>query len=250
MIIAFAGKGGVGKSTISSQLVRNIAKKGLVLAVDADPNSNLGEKLGMEVYGTIGGIRNDLVADPDQVPPSISKQEYILNKVLQAVSEGDNIDLLTMGRPEGEGCYCFVNDILRHCFNHMIPNYGNVVVDNEAGMEHLSRRVLPKADVLVFVSDPTMTGVRTAARLSVLADEVGVSVDRKILVINNIPNQNYGVLVEEANRLGLSEVMTIFRDEHVIDCAMKGEVLAVPDDSAFAESVARLADLILKKRAP
>ena len=111
-------------------------------------------------------------------------------------------------------------------------------------MEHLSRKVLPRADVLVFVSDPTMTGVRTAARLSVLADEVGVSVDRKILVINNIPNQNYAPLVEEANRLGLKEVVTIFRDEHVIDCAMKGELLNVPDDSDFAKSVADLAKLI------
>lgn len=244
MIIAFAGKGGVGKSTISSQLIRNLARKDLVLAVDADPNSNLGDKLGMETYGTIGGIRNELVADPSKVPASVSKQEYISNRVMQTLSEGDNIDLLIMGRPEGEGCYCFVNDVLRNCFSELVPRYKYAVVDNEAGMEHLSRKVLPRADVLVFVSDPTMTGVRTAARLSVLADEVGVSVDRKILVINNIPNQNYAPLVEEANRLGLKEVVTIFRDEHVIDCAMKGELLDVPDDSDFAKSVADLAKLI------
>ena len=244
MIIAFAGKGGVGKSTISSQLIRNLAKNDLVLAVDADPNSNLGEKLGLETYGTIGGIRNELVANPDLVPPSVSKQEYIGNRVLQTLSEGDNIDLLIMGRPEGEGCYCFVNDVLRHCFAELVPKYRYAVVDNEAGMEHLSRKVLPRADVLVFVSDPTMTGVRTAARLSTLADEVGVTVDRKILVINNIPNQNYGPLVEEAHNLGLKEVVTIFHDDNVTDCAMQGELLNVPDDSAFAESVAGLAKLI------
>ncbi len=244
MIIAFAGKGGVGKSTISSQLIRNLAKKDLVLAVDADPNSNLGEKLGMETYGTIGGIRNELVADPGKVPASVSKQEYISNRVLQTLSEGDNVDLLIMGRPEGEGCYCFVNDVLRNCFSELVPRYKYAVVDNEAGMEHLSRKVLPRADVLVFVSDPTMTGVRTAARLSTLADEVGVSVDRKILVINNIPNQNYAPLVEEANKLGLKEVVTIFHDDHVTDCAMQGELLNVPDDSAFARSVADLAKLI------
>jgi CO dehydrogenase maturation factor len=244
VIIAFAGKGGVGKSTISSQLIRNLAKRDLVLAVDADPNSNLGEKLGMETYGTIGGIRNELVADPGKVPASISKQEYISNRVLQTLSEGDNVDLLIMGRPEGEGCYCFVNDVLRNCFAELVPRYKYAVVDNEAGMEHLSRKVLPKADVLVFVSDPTMTGVRTAARLSTLADEVGVKVDRRILVINNIPNQNYGPLVEEANRLGLKEVVTIFHDDHVTDCAMQGELLDVPDDSAFAQSVAGLAKLI------
>ena len=255
MIIAFAGKGGVGKSTISSQLIRNLAKKDLVLAVDADPNSNLGEKLGLETYGTIGGIRNELVADPDKVPASVSKQEYISNRVMQTLSEGDNIDLLIMGRPEGEGCYCFVNDVLRSCFAEIVllqtqlqkleSAYRWMVVDNEAGMEHLSRKVLPRADVLVFVSDPTMTGVRTAARLSTLADEVGVSVDRKILVINNIPNQNYAPLVEEANRLGLKEVVTIFHDDHVTDSAMQGEELNVPDDSEFARSVAGLARMII-----
>ena len=244
LIIAFAGKGGVGKSTISSQLIRNLAKRELVLAVDADPNSNLGEKLGLETFGTIGGIRNELVANPDLVPSSVSKQEYISNRVLQTLSEGENVDLLIMGRPEGEGCYCFVNDVLRHCFADLLPRYKYAVVDNEAGMEHLSRKILPKVDVLVFVSDPTMTGVRTASRLSVLADEVGVSVVRKILVINNIPNQNYQPLIDEAKRLGLNEVVTIFHDDHVTDSAMMGEELKVPDDSAFAESVAGLAKLI------
>lgn len=244
MIIAFAGKGGVGKSTISSQLIRNLARKSLVLAVDADPNSNLGEKLGIESFGTIGGIRNGLVADPDQVPSSVSKQDYILTKVQQTVGEGDNVDLLVMGRPEGEGCYCFVNDILRNCFGDMIPKYRYTVIDNEAGMEHLSRKVLPRADVLVLVSDPTFTGVRTAARLSQLADEVGVKVGRRILVINNIPVDDYSSLIEEATRLGLDEVVPIKRDDNVIACAMRGEVVDVPDDSAFAKSVGYLAELI------
>ena len=246
MIIAFAGKGGVGKSTISSQLIRNLARKSLVLAVDADPNSNLGEKLGIESFGTIGGIRNGLVADPDQVPSSVSKQDYILTKVQQTVGEGDNVDLLVMGRPEGEGCYCFVNDILRNCFGDMIPKYRYTVIDNEAGMEHLSRKVLPRADVLILVSDPTFTGVRTAARLSQLADEVGVKVGRRILVINNIPVDDYSSLIEEATRLGLDEVVPIKRDDNVIACAMRGEVVDVPDDSAFAKSVGHLAELIEK----
>ena len=244
MIIAMAGKGGVGKSTISAQLIKVLSKKGLVLAVDADPNSNLGEKLGIHLYGTIGEVRNSLVADPDQVPSGISKQDYIKNKVLQTIAEGDNVDLLTMGRPEGKGCYCYVNDILKTCFADMVPRYKYSVFDNEAGMEHLSRKVLPKVDVLVFVSDPTITGVRTAARLSVLADEVEVEVDRKILVINNIPSQNYAPLIEEANRHGLKDVVTIFRDDHVIDSAMRGEKLDIPDDSEFARSVAALAERI------
>jgi len=244
LIIAMAGKGGVGKSTISAQLVKVLSKKGLVLAVDADPNSNLGEKLGIELYGTIGEIRNSLVADPDQVPSGISKQDYIKTKVMQTVAEGDNVDLLTMGRPEGKGCYCYVNDILKTCFADMVPRYKYSVFDNEAGMEHLSRKVLPKVDVLVFVSDPTITGVRTAARLSALADEVDVEVNRKILVINNIPSKDYSPLTAEAEKLGLNEVVAIFRDDHVTDSAMRGERLDIPDDSEFAKSVAGLADLI------
>ena len=245
MIIAMAGKGGVGKSTISAQLIKVLSRRGLVLAVDADPNSNLGEKLGIELYGTIGEVRNSLVADPEQVPSGISKQDYIKNRVMQTIAEGDNIDLLTMGRPEGKGCYCYVNDILKTCFADMVPRYKYAVFDNEAGMEHLSRKVLPKVDVLVFVSDPTITGVRTAARLSVLADEVGVEVDRKILVINNIPTENYAPLTEEANRLGLNDVVAISRDEHVTDSAMRGERLDIPDDSDFAKSVAGLAEKII-----
>lgn len=246
LIIAFAGKGGVGKSTISSQLIRRLAERSVVLAVDADPNSNLGEKLGLMTFGTIGGIRNDLVADPDQVPPSVSKQEFILTKVQQVLSEGDNIDLLVMGRPEGEGCYCFVNDVLKNCFADMIPRYRYTVVDNEAGMEHLSRKVLPRADVLVLVSDPTITGVRTAARLSKLADEVGVKVGRRILVINNLPDIDHSPLTQEAERHGLTEVVLIGRDDHVIASAMKGEEVIIPRDSAFAKSVGGLAELIAK----
>ena len=128
----------------------------------------------------------------------------------------------------------------------MIPRYKFTVVDNEAGMEHLSRKVLPKADVFVFVSDPTMTGVRTAARLSDLADEIGMKVDRRILVINNLISGDPAVLIQEAERLGLKEVLVINHDSAVTDCAMKGEKIEVPADSAFAKSVAQLSEIILK----
>ena len=244
MIIAFAGKGGVGKSTISSQLIRNLAKRDLVLAVDADPNSNLGEKLGMETYGTIGGIRNELVADPGKVPASVSKQEYISNKVLQTLSEGDNVDLLIMGRPEGEGCYCFVNDILRNCFAELVPRYKYAVVDNEAGMEHLSRRVLPKADVMIFVSDPTRIGVRTASRLSKLADEVNIESDRRILVINNVFGQISDSLKAEADAAGFDDVFVMPHDDYISEAAMDGEELDVPADTPFGKAMSQLVERI------
>lgn len=185
-LIAVAGKGGVGKSTISALLVRSLAHKGTVLAVDADPNSNLGQKLGTDVPGTIGGVREGLLTKQGQLPRDMSKQEYLKIKLRQILAEGDTFDLLTMGRPEGPGCYCYVNNLLRVFVDQLMDSYDHVVIDNEAGMEHLSRRTSKSMDLLVLVSDPTQVGVRTAVRLSELADELDLKVGRKLLIINGV----------------------------------------------------------------
>ena len=244
MIIALVGKGGVGKSTISSQLARALSKKEIVLAVDADPNSNLCDKLGIEVTGTIGGLRNEIVAHPDMIPAGMSKQDYIALHVRQIMTETDRIDLLVMGRPEGEGCYCFTNDVLKQCFNDLIPKYKYTVIDNEAGMEHLSRRVLPKANVMIFVSDPTKIGVRTATRLSTLADEVHIESDRRILVINNVFGQISDSLMEEAKAAGFDDVFVMPHDDFISESAMEGEELDVPPDTPFGKAMSQLVDLI------
>ena len=244
MIIALVGKGGVGKSTISSQLVRALSRKEVVLAVDADPNSNLCDKLGIEVTGTIGGLRNEIVAHPDMIPAGVSKQDYITMHVRQIMTETDKVDLLVMGRPEGEGCYCFTNDVLKHCFMELIPNYKYTVIDNEAGMEHLSRRVLPKANVMIFVSDPTKIGVRTASRLAKLADEVYIESDRRILVINNVFGQVSQSLMDEALAGGFDDVFVMPHDDFISESAMEGEELDVPPDSPFGQAMTRLVDLI------
>lgn len=244
MIIALAGKGGVGKSTISSQLIRALSRKDIVLAVDADPNSNLCDKLGIRVAGTIGGLRNRIVADPSLIPAGISKQEYISTHVRQIMTETDRVDLLVMGRPEGEGCYCFANDVLKNCFRELIPNYRYTVIDNEAGMEHMSRRVLPKADVLIFVSDPTRIGIRTAARLSKLADEVKMESGRRVLVINNVSGDIPRSLLDEAAELGLKDVVVMPHDEYISSSAMESEVLNVPYDTPFGRAMSNLVDHI------
>ena len=244
MIIALVGKGGVGKSTISSQLARALSRKEIVLAVDADPNSNLCDKLGIEVTGTIGGLRNEIVAHPDMIPAGMSKQDYIALHVRQIMTETDRIDLLVMGRPEGEGCYCFTNDVLKQCFNDLIPKYKYTVIDNEAGMEHLSRRVLPKANVMIFVSDPTKIGVRTATRLSTLADEVHIESDRRILVINNVFGQISDSLTEEAKAAGFDDVFVMPHDDFISESAMEGEELDVPPDTSFGKAMSQLVDLI------
>ena len=244
MIIALVGKGGVGKSTISSQLARALSKKEIVLAVDADPNSNLCDKLGIEVTGTIGGLRNEVVAHPDMIPAGMSKQDYIALHVRQIMTETDRMDLLVMGRPEGEGCYCFTNDVLKQCFNDLSPKYKYTVIDNEAGMEHLSRRVLPKANVMIFVSDPTKIGVRTASRLSTLADEVHIESDRRILVINNVFGQISDSLMEEAKAAGFDDVFVMPHDDFISESAMEGEELDVPPDTPFGKAMSQLVDLI------
>lgn len=244
MIIALVGKGGVGKSTISSQLIRELSKKDIVLAVDADPNSNLCDKLGIEVTGTIGGLRNDIVANPDMVPAGISKQDYIAMHIRQIMTETDRVDLLVMGRPEGEGCYCFTNDVLKNCFRDIIPRYRYSVIDNEAGMEHLSRRVLPKANVMIFVSDPTRIGVRTAARLSSLADEVHIESDKRILVINNVFGSISEQLMQEAQSHGFDAVLVMPHDDKISEAAMNGDVIDLPSDSEFGKAMGQIIDII------
>ncbi|MFA6679584.1 MAG: AAA family ATPase [Candidatus Methanomethylophilaceae archaeon] len=246
MIIALAGKGGVGKSTISSQLIRALSRKEIVLAVDADPNSNLADKLGIEIMGTIGGLRNKIVENPDLIPAGISKQDYITMHVRQIMSEEGSIDMLVMGRPEGEGCYCFTNDVLKNCFNELLPNYKFTVIDNEAGMEHMSRRVLPKADILIFVSDPTKTGVRTAARLASLADEVKIEAGRKILVINNVFGEVSKSLLDEVLQLNFDSVFVMPHDDFISKSAMEGEELDVPADTPFGKAMAEFIKQITK----
>ncbi|MDR2866935.1 MAG: AAA family ATPase [Methanomassiliicoccaceae archaeon] len=245
MIIALAGKGGVGKSSISSQLILQLSKKGLVLAVDADPNTNLPDKLGIPVEVTIGEIRNRTVRDPDKIPGGMSKHEYVALEVRRAMHEHDNIDLLVMGRPEGEGCYCFMNNVLKECFGDMIKKYRFTVIDNEAGMEHLSRKILPRADVMLFVSDPTRIGIRTASRLSSVASEVGMEIGRRILVINNLPGELPQELSDEAKANGFDEVAVIKHDLLVYSAGLEGSALRLPDGSELSKGVSGILKMII-----
>lgn len=246
MIIAMAGKGGVGKSTIASQIIRKLTSEGIVLAVDADPNSNLGDKLGLKTFGTVGALRNQIVENPDLVPAGISKQDYIVGRIREIVAEGEHVDLLSMGWSQGEGCYCFINGILRECFHDLIPKYRNVVIDNEAGMEHMSRKTLPKADVLMLVSDPTVTGIKTAARLKALADDVGMEAGKTILIVNNAPEGNLDPLKKAAVAHGFDEPFFIPRDPYIMGAAMEGETLDVPRDTPFGKALSQLMDEIRK----
>ncbi len=185
-VIAVAGKGGVGKTTFAALAVRHLcdATGEVVLAVDADPNSNLGEKLGTAPGRTLGDIREEVLAKGDEQPKGVSKQESIDYQIRLAVKEGHGFDLLTMGRPEGPGCYCYVNNMLRTIMDSLADRYKYVVIDNEAGMEHLSRRTTRRSDVLFVLHDGSKASLEASRRISALADEMNIKIGRKALVCN------------------------------------------------------------------
>ncbi|MDO8603060.1 MAG: AAA family ATPase [Candidatus Omnitrophota bacterium] len=185
-IIAVAGKGGVGKTTISAMLVHYLLKIDKpVLAVDADPNSNLNAALGVEYEETIADVREKV---KKQTPDNFSKSEFFGLKLEEAISEGSGFDLLVMGRPEGPGCYCAVNNILREYLAGISRKYKFVVIDNEAGMEHLSRRTAAEIDLLLLVSDATMVGINSAINAFNTAKSAGIKIKNIKLVINKSKN--------------------------------------------------------------
>ncbi|MHC1680076.1 MAG: AAA family ATPase [Methanomassiliicoccales archaeon] len=236
-VVAVAGKGGVGKSTISALLVRTLSERDVVLAVDADPNSNLGQKLGTDVPGTVGQVREGLLSKGGQPPRDMSKQEYLKLKLREILAEGTGFDLLTMGRPEGPGCYCYVNNLLRVFVDQLMDSYAYVIIDNEAGMEHLSRRTAREMDLLVLVSDPTAVGVATAARLSQLADELGLKVRRKVLLINGVRSGKEMKAEQLAKGTGL-ELYLLHDDEVVRDASSSGS--PVKGDEPLASELREL----------
>lgn len=185
-VIAMAGKGGTGKTTVAAFLVRIIKEKklGSILAVDADPNSNFGEVLGLEVKETIGDILDDICVHPERVPSNMGKDAFIDYRVQTAIIEADGFDLLTMGRPEGPGCYCYVNNSLCNAMDKLIKEYDFVLIDNEAGLEHLSRRTTRRVDTLLVISDPSVVGLRAAKRIADLARELNIRTKKEFLIVN------------------------------------------------------------------
>lgn len=186
MKIAVAGKGGTGKTTVCALLVRLLKeqKAGTILAVDADPSSNLGDALGARAEKTIGQVIDAIARNPDAVPAGMTKDRFIEYEVQTIVEEKEGFDLLTMGKPEGPGCYCYVNNVLRGALEKLVGGYDIAVIDNEAGLEHLSRKTTGAADVLLVVSDPSAAGLRAAKRINQLADELKLRFSRRLLLIN------------------------------------------------------------------
>jgi CO dehydrogenase maturation factor len=217
MIVAMTGKGGVGKTTLSALTLGWLAEHGEspILAVDADSNANLNEALGISYAATVGGIRESARKEANALK-GVSKQEFLDLRVQGALVEQQAYDLIVMGRPEGQGCYCFANNVLREVLDRLARNYRNIVIDSEAGLEHISRRTLLNLDYLFIVSDCTVRGVRTAGRISALADEVALPTKQRGLIVNRVPG---GVLPEAVAAAvaatGLTLLATIPLDQEV-----------------------------------
>lgn len=182
--IALSGKGGTGKTTVSSLLIRSFIdlNEAPVLAVDADPNANLHEALGVAVHETLGSMREE--AFSRTIPPGMNRHDYVRFRFRQSLVESNGFDLVAMGRPEGSGCYCFANDLLSECMLQLEREYHFIVIDTEAGMEHIARGTIGKPDLLLIVSDPGARGLRTIARIREIATQLGLE-NEKIHVVFN-----------------------------------------------------------------
>ncbi len=245
--IAVAGKGGTGKTTIASLAVRYLIGKGEgpVLVVDADPNSNMGQTLGIEVPITVGSMREQGFAGDRDIPGGMTKDQFVEYKMQEALAEGEGFDLLTMGRPEGAGCYCFANNLIRRFMDELAADYRHVIMDNEAGLEHLSRRTTRTTDVLLVVSDAGMRGLTAAARVLELADEMKLDVGRRMFVLNRATPETAAALQPEIERLELPLVATLPEDPGLFEVEVAGRsLLDLPGGSPFVSAAASLFDMI------
>ena len=249
--IAVAGKGGSGKTSVASLVIRYLIKNnlGTVLAVDADPNSNLAESLGLEVTQTIGRILNAFQGEKLNIPPGMSKEAYLEYQLNGAITESKGLDLVTMGRGEGPDCYCYPNVIIRKLIDDWSKNYAYVVMDNEAGMEHLSRRTTQDVDELLLVSDHSVKGVRAVARIRELVAELKLKIKRESIIINLVPDDGIDPLLkQEMDRLGMVPAATIPIDEELKHYDLEQRPLFhLPDTSRAVLVVNNLMDRLLSK---
>ena len=250
-IIAVAGKGGVGKTTLCGLLIQYLCESGKkpVLAVDADANANLNEVLGVEAGTTLGELREVIEragADPKyQIPAGMTTAVYLETYMQDAVVEADDFDLMIMGRSQGAGCYCFVNGLVQTQIQKMQSQYPYIVVDNEAGMEHISRGILPKMETAILVSDCSRRGVQATGRIAKLMEELHLQPKKVGLIINRAPE---GILdpgtKEEIEKQGLNLLGVVPHDENIYryDCDGK-PIVELPADSPVRSA---LRDIVAK----
>lgn len=244
-VLAVAGKGGVGKTTFASLLIKQLAEVGLkpILAVDADSNSNLDLALGVDLDATIGAVREDVSEKTRKgtLPAGMAKQDILEMQIEQALVEAGDFDLISMGRPEGPGCYCAINNMLRVFLDRLNKTYKYVVIDNEAGMEHLSRRTTRGIDVMFIISDPSVRGLETAMRIRDLAREMEIGVGRYELVISRVRGEMPETMAKEVASRDIHFAGIVPDDPEVSRFDAVGRPLSgLPRDSAAKAAVEKI----------
>ncbi len=246
--IAVGGKGGVGKTTLAGLIVRYLLRRGHtpILAVDADPNANLGDVLGLSYETTVGSIIAHFIDDKTDIPEGMTKERYLHYKLNAAITEGRGIDLLVMGRGEGQGCYCYPNLVLRGFVDSLSENYPYVVIDNEAGMEHLSRRTSEKIDYMFVVSDPSIRGIRAATRIRELIAELKLDIAHVCLVLMRAQEHLAEPLVEHIYKSEMRCIGTIPEDTLIQEYELTARpLLGLPDESPAVVAVHALLEHIV-----
>jgi len=251
--IAVAGKGGTGKTTFASLLVRALKEAGVrpILAVDADPNSSLAEALGVESGLALAEIREQ-GSSPEGSPASgVGRARALEDEIQRAIVESEGFDLITMGRGEGPRCYCYVNNLLRQSLDRLTGEYAAVVLDNEAGMEHLSRRTTRDVDVLVLVGDPTMPSLRAVRRILELSHQLPVRIARRMILLNRVPGRELpGPVAEELTRLEAPRLPDVPQDDTVELAGAEGrDVFSLPENTPALEAVGRVVEVLCREAA-
>jgi CO dehydrogenase maturation factor len=249
--IAITGKGGTGKTTIAASIIKSLINKGYkpVLAVDADPNACLDEVLGVEVKKTVGQIREESRKAGDNQPAGVSKRELVELRIAESLVEADNFDLIAMGRPEGPGCYCYANNLFSDCIKELSGHYPFIVIDNEAGLENLSRRLYQEIDLLIIVGDPSKRGIQTIRRLYDLAKEMGIVYERLAVVVNLVRSGTWPdmALLQE---LGADYQLMLPFDSELALAAEKGQSIQTlsPANPVLSEIAGFISQLGLQEK--
>ena len=241
--IALSGKGGVGKTTVAALLVKALKERGdgAVFAVDADPNSCLGDYLGFDVDDSIGSLREDIIKNISKIPPGMTKERWIEYRVQECIVESTGVDLIELGRPEGPGCYCYINNLLREYEGSVIQNYRYIVIDNEAGMEHLSRRSTQKIDYLLIISDLTTAALKAAARIRDISRDLNLITHNTGLVLNRVEESLLEARSQQIDEIGLEVVGHLPKDEYLEEFGLNnGSLLDIPSENAAFKAVHEL----------
>jgi CO dehydrogenase maturation factor len=248
-VIAVTGKGGTGKTAVTAMLIRhlvkNSGKKYRMLVIDADADANLADALGVRVGKTIGDMREFMQQSRFTTSPDTDKQVLFESKLFEILLEEEGYDLLVMGKPEGSGCYCFVNNLLRGIMDKTTANYDLIIIDTPAGLEHFSRKTIPDLDDLIVVTDESRRGLTTGERIRDLAGEIELKYKDLFVIVNKVTIERKEKVLDNARELGLKVIGTIPYDESLARFDLVGDpLMGLPDDSPAVKEMVQVVEAL------